>query len=279
MDEARAKTSIEERNRLEKEERKIDKMFTYVKGFLQGADLKESINALTYMRKRHAGQKRESGESYIVHPLRMASTAMALGIRDDDLLATILIHDVIEDTGVTENDLPFNDRIRRSVKHMTVTKFGNERKSDTKKRYYKNLLEDPNAIICKGLDRGDNLSTIIEMPEKSIVKNVLETNIMLMPVMREAKELWPNLSNILYVLRLFIRNINTILAFGYRVDPNDEELLMKILDDPDFVWQSRVCGSEKNLGSEENIPTKDKTKEQTKEAIELARESIPDFLT
>ena len=277
MDKAEVTRNVEEAARLEKEERKIDKMFTYVKGFLHGADLKESINALTYMRKRHAGQKRESGESYIVHPLRMASTAMALGIRDDDLLATILIHDVVEDTGVTVNDLPFNDRIKRSVKYMTVTKFGDERKSDTKKRYYKNLLEDPNAIICKGLDRGDNLSTIIEMPEKSIVKNVLETNIMLMPVMREAKELWPNLSNILYVLRLFIRNINTILAFGYRIDPNDEELLMKILDDPDFVWESRVCGSEKNLRSEKNILTKEKIEEETKKAIELAGEPMPDF--
>ena len=211
-------------------------MFTYVKGFLQGANLEQSINALTYMRKRHDGQKRSSGERYIIHPLRMASAAMALGIRDDDLLATILIHDVVEDTGVTVNDLPFNDRIKRSVKYMTVRRFGDELKSDTKKRYYKNLLEDPHAMICKGFDRCDNLSTIIEKDERAIVKNVLETNILLMPVMRKAKENWPNLSNILYVLRSELKRVGNILAYCYNIDQSDEELLMKLLDDPDFEY-------------------------------------------
>ena len=219
---------------LEAEEHKIDKMFTYAKGFFHGANMEQSLEALTYMRERHTGQTRKSGERYIVHPLRMACSAMALGIRSDDLMATILIHDVVEDTNVTVNDLPFSDRIRRSVKYMTVASFEDEAKSATKQRYYNNLLEDDNALICKGFDRRDNLSTIIELPEVSIVKNILETNIFLLPIMHEAKEKWPNLSNILHILRSDIKHMNNILAHCYNVDQNDKQTLYEILDNTNF---------------------------------------------
>ncbi len=218
------------------EEFKIDKMFTYAKGFFHGADMEQSLNALTYMRTRHAGQTRKSGERYIVHPLRMACTAMALGIKNDDLITTILLHDVVEDTGVSVSDLPLNDRIRRSVEYMTITKFEGEENSTTKQRYYDKLLEDSNALICKGFDRRDNLSTIIELSERAIVKNVLETNIFLLPVMKTAKEKWPNLSNILYVLRSDIKHMNNILAHCYKVDQNNKDLLYKLLNDPSYCY-------------------------------------------
>lgn len=223
-----------------REEKKIDKMFTYAKGFFNGANMNESLEALTYMRDRHEGQTRSSGERYIVHPLRMACEAMALGIKDDDLISTILIHDVVEDTNVTVNDLPFNDRIRRSVKYMTYTPFDGEPKSVTKKRYFKNLLEDKNALICKGFDRCDNLSTVIELSEKAIVKNVLETNILLLPVLRDAKEKWPSLSNILHVLRTQLKGMINILVHDHNIEPYDEELYYKILDDPGYEYANGI---------------------------------------
>ena len=230
------KKQIHHNNELFERERSIDKMYTYMKGFLHGANMMQSLHALTYIRERHEGQKRYTGERYIIHPYRMASHAMNFKIKDDDLIATILTHDVVEDTGVKIDDLPFSEQVKRSVKYMTVPQIDEkegtrkEKKSTIKEHYYRDLLEDANALICKGFDRYDNLSTIIEMPESSIVKNILETSIWLLPVLKKGRDKWPVHSDILQILRQNIRVLNNVLAFAFKVELDDEARLITILD-------------------------------------------------
>ena len=76
--------------------------------------LRETSAALRFMKKAHEGQYRKPSlfsdvkVPYIVHPLMMACHAHALGIREDAILATILLHDVCEDCGVAPEELPFS---------------------------------------------------------------------------------------------------------------------------------------------------------------------------
>ena len=69
----------------------VDKMYTYLSAFLKGANMTESLKALGYARQKHSGQVRKNGQPYIAHPLSMACYAAALGIRDDNIMATILL--------------------------------------------------------------------------------------------------------------------------------------------------------------------------------------------
>ena len=55
-------------------------------------------------RKAHAGQKRRSGEDYLVHPVEVARILVDLGM-DSDCIAAALLHDVVEDTGVTTQEV------------------------------------------------------------------------------------------------------------------------------------------------------------------------------
>lgn len=201
----------------------VDKMFTYLKGFCAGAGMEESLHALGYMREKHDGQTRKDGQPYIVHPLGMACYAVALGVRDDNTIATFLLHDVCEDCGVDVDYLPFNEVIRKGVKYMTIGEYPGEQRLETKRRYYNELLESPESILCKAGDRFYNLTAMEGvMEEPKIIKNVVETHCLLLPTLKIAKDKWPGLSNILYIYRTNIKSINKTLAHVHNVELNDD---------------------------------------------------------
>ena len=188
----------------------VEKMYTYLRGFLIGANMKESIKALQFARESHAGQTRKDGTPYLVHPLGMACYAVALGIRDDNIVATILLHDVVEDCGVKVEYLPVNDTVKRAVRYMTVTRFDTDLdKIEIKCRYFNELLDCREALICKALDRYNNLADMpIYFTEDAMGKNVAETEVLLLPILKRAKEHYADLADILFVLRTNIATLN-----------------------------------------------------------------------
>lgn len=198
--------------------KKVDKMYTYLRGFCTGANMASSIRALQFARNKHKGQLRKDGQPYIVHPLSLGCMLAALDIRDDNLMSVALLHDVVEDCSIDIESLPFNDIIKTGVKYMTVTKFNNEDKATTKKRYFKELLESKEAVVVKALDRLNNLGDMEgALSEAAIIKNIKETNELLLPILREAKEIYPELSNVLYLIREMIKMVNKTLANAHKV--------------------------------------------------------------
>lgn len=190
----------------------VNKMYTYLRGFLTGARMTESIKALGYAREKHKSQTRKDGIPYIVHPLQMACYAVALGIREDHIIAGTLLHDVCEDCGVPVELLPVNDSVKEIVKYLTIEPLPGEAKADTKKRYFENMINCKGAIIVKGLDRYHNMSTMAGVFDTAaIIKNIEENDDLLLPMLKEAKERYPDMSDTLYVLRTNIRFISDSL--------------------------------------------------------------------
>jgi GTP pyrophosphokinase len=189
----------------------VDKMYTYLKGYCMGANMLESVKALNFARQQHADQKRKDGTPYIVHPLGMACYAVALGINDDNVIATILLHDVVEDCGIPVEGLPVNATIRRAVNYMTITRFDDIGLDKIAKKclYFDDLLENREALICKALDRYNNLSDMLmHFTKDAMGKNVAETEVLLLPVLKGAKDRYPELNNILFALRINISTLN-----------------------------------------------------------------------
>lgn len=196
----------------------VDKMYTYLKGFLTGAGFTESLKALHYAREKHSGQKRKDGITpYIIHPLQMACYAVALGIRDDYTIAIILLHDVCEDCHVRVDELPFCDIVRDGVEYMTLVYVEGEDKITTKRRYFRNLLKNERALIVKALDKYMNLRTMVGcFTDAQIIKNVKEADEFL-DILSEGKKMYTDISDILYILRENIVSVNLILANTYHV--------------------------------------------------------------
>lgn len=195
----------------------VDKMYTYLRGYLIGANMTESIKALSFARQQHSLQTRKDGTPYIVHPLSMACYAVALGLRDDNIIATILLHDVPEDCGVPVDFIPVNNTIRNAVKHMTITKFDTDvDKIETKCRYFNELLESREALICKALDRYNNLSDApLSLSADAVAKNVAETEILLLPVLKSAKSIYADLADALFIMRTNLEVLVGILKKQY----------------------------------------------------------------
>jgi GTP pyrophosphokinase len=195
----------------------VDKMYTYLRGFLVGANMNESLRALGFARQQHSLQTRKDGTPYIVHPLGMACYAVAMGLREDNMIATILLHDVPEDCGIQVEHIGVNDTIKNAVRHMTIQRFRTDvDKIETKCRYFNELLESREALICKALDRYNNLSDMpLNMPADSVGKNVAETEVLLLPVLKEAKSLFPDLADALFILRTNLEVLVNILKKQY----------------------------------------------------------------
>ncbi len=101
-------------------------MYTRLKTIAEAEHLIQMDKALSYAQEKHADAFRkptrfhkDSQVPYIIHPLMMACHAHALGIRDDTVLAVIMLHDICEDCGVLPEELPFPENIQHAVSLLT----------------------------------------------------------------------------------------------------------------------------------------------------------------
>lgn len=135
-------------------------MYTYLKTVLAAKGLKQAAAALPFARSCQAGQVRKGREAvpYIVHPLTMACHALAMGVECDDVLAAILLHDVVEDCGVRLADLPAGEAVREIVRLVSYPEGAD--KAVIKPEYYRRIGENPAACLVKCIDRCNNLSTM-----------------------------------------------------------------------------------------------------------------------
>ena len=130
----------------------------------------------------HKAQRRKSGEAYIFHPIAVAKiVASEIGL-DAVSIASALLHDVVEDTEYTLDDIErmFGETVARIVDGLT--KIGHLKKemniSQQAENFRKMLLtlhDDVRVIIIKIADRYHNMLTLDAMPEHKQVKMASET--------------------------------------------------------------------------------------------------------
>ena len=132
-------------------------MSAYLKGKLDPAEFPQTLKALTFAKDKHEkSEPRKPAElkiPYINHPLTLACHALALGIRDDTVLAAALLHDVCEDCGVAPEELPVGPEAREVVRLLTKPE-----PLLSEKKYYADIAENKKACLVKCLDRCNNLS-------------------------------------------------------------------------------------------------------------------------
>ncbi|MFA5750027.1 MAG: HD domain-containing protein [Candidatus Shapirobacteria bacterium] len=131
------------------------------------------VSAYNFAQKSHEGQFRKSGEPYFTHCVEVFNILKnEWGVKDEDCLIAALLHDTVEDTDITPEQLKseFGNEIAELVSGVTKLKSSTDR--ETLKKVLNKSYIDPRVSILKLADRLHNMRTLEFMkPEKQIDKS------------------------------------------------------------------------------------------------------------
>lgn len=146
-----------------------------------GEDRELLIRAYRYAEQAHSGQKRASGEAYFIHPCAVAQILIELGL-DSATVAAAFLHDVIEDTPVTEEDIrrDFGDEVLLLVSGVTkldkiVFKSREEEEAENFRKIFVAMAKDIRVIIIKLADRLHNMRSLNFLSKERQIKMAQET--------------------------------------------------------------------------------------------------------
>ena len=146
----------------------IEKLRTYI---TNEEDIELIYKVYNYAKEKHSGQTRVSGEEYINHPI---ATAMILtGVfADKETICAGLLHDILEDTDTTKQELEelFGKDIAYLVHGVSkISRIHFSTENEALVEYYKKIIvgmsEDVRVIIIKLADRLHNMRTLWALPE------------------------------------------------------------------------------------------------------------------
>ena len=179
------------------------------------------LKAYNYANEKHRGQKRMSGEEYIIHPLDVAYILADLQL-DDATICAALLHDVVEDTEITHEEIVKNFGTEIAEMVAGVTKLGNiqyvtieEQQVENYRKMFLAMGKDIRVILIKLADRLHNMRTLSNLKRDRQIANAKET-----------MDLYAPLANRLgiYSLKWELED----LAFRYLYPEEYRELVMSI---------------------------------------------------
>src|SRR5690606_16448225 len=150
----------------------IDDCMMKIKSYLNKEHSDLVYRAYKFAEKAHDGQVRKSGEPYIIHPIQVVGILADLKM-DPATLCAGFLHDVVEDTSVTIEDLEreFGSEIAMLVDG--VTKLGKikfksheEQQAENHRKMFVAMAKDIRVILIKFSDRLHNMRTLKHLPEE-----------------------------------------------------------------------------------------------------------------
>ena len=160
----------------------LGNIINQIESYNPNADLGVVVKAYNYAEMAHSSaQTRFSGERYFVHPYNVALILADLHV-DVQTIAAGLLHDVVEDTGISYNEIKkeFGEEIANMVDGVTKlskVKYRNkeERQAESLRKMIVAMSKDIRVVIIKLADRLHNIRTLEYMPQEKQYQKAIET--------------------------------------------------------------------------------------------------------
>ncbi|MCK5871812.1 MAG: RelA/SpoT family protein [Methylococcales bacterium] len=239
----------------------IQVLQSILNAYLDTSQINKIISAYEYAKLAHEGQFRKSGEAYICHPLSVAIILAEMRMDVHGIIAAIL-HDVVEDTSITQKELThkFGKEVGLLVDGVTkLTKIDGRSKEETQaenvRKMFLAMAVDLRVIMVKLADRLHNMQTLDAMPTAKKWRIAKETVDIYIPIanrlnmneMRHRLELLSFKS--MYPLRFKV-----LAASVKRVRGNRKEIIQTIENSIKHRLKEMGLGCDVK-GREKNIPS------------------------
>ncbi len=238
-----------------------DLLIEEASAYLKAQDVAYVREAIDFGRTAHQGQKRQSGDPYISHPIAVARILTTLHL-DVQAIAAALLHDVVEDTDITAEQVA--DRFGKPVAELVegLSKLDRilfETREDAEAENFRKMLlamaRDVRVILIKLADRLHNMRTLESMPHDKSERIARETMEIYAPIANRLglNDIYRELQDLSF--RYMHPNRYAVLAKALRVARgNRREVVGKILDSirqrlEEFHIPADVTGREKNIFS------------------------------
>lgn len=156
----------------------MDELLQKLKKNFSEAEFQELKAAYDFSAAAHEGQKRQTGEPYFIHPCAVVNILVDLGFDDVSTLVAAFLHDVLEDTPVTSDELEqkFGKEVLELVEGVTKLdkiKFvsAEDEQAENLRKMFFAMAKDYRVIIIKLDDRLHNMRTLDALKPKNKSKS------------------------------------------------------------------------------------------------------------
>src|SRR5512139_2896220 len=232
-----------------------------VSAYLKPEDVEHIQRAVEFSRSAHHGQLRQSGEAYVSHPIAVARILTGLHL-DPQAIVAALLHDVVEDTDVSLEDVAgqFGKPVAELVEGMSkLDKLQFETKEDAQAENFRKMLmamaRDVRVILIKLADRLHNMRTLDAVSHEKSERIARETMEIYAPIANRLRlnEIYHELQDLSFIH--LHPNRYSVLSKALKVARgNRREVVNKILEAirqrlAEFNIHAEIKGREKHLYS------------------------------
>jgi guanosine-3',5'-bis(diphosphate) 3'-pyrophosphohydrolase len=236
-------------------------LFKDAAGYLKPEDIVQLQSAYLFSESAHQGQFRKSGDPYISHPIAVAKILTQWHL-DSQALTAALLHDVMEDTAITKNEI--SDKFGKHVADLVdgVSKLDRiefqtqeQAQAENFRKMLLAMARDVRVILIKLADRLHNMRTLQVMHPKKRARIARETLEIYAPIAHRLglNQLYTELQELAF-RHLYPNRYNVLSKALLRARGNRREVVDKILESikqklADSHLEATVTGREKNLYS------------------------------